>query len=103
MLIHPVLEQLQSLRFTGMAEALSEQLQDSTLASLSFEERLGFLVEREASKRSQKLLQSRLKQAKLHLSNACLEDVNFNQNREIDKSFIAKLGHGSKSGCFRYQ
>ena len=94
MLIHPALEQLQALKLTGMMEALSEQLQDSTLSSLSFEERLGFLIERESSTRNNKLLQSRLKQAKLHLAKACLEDINFDKKRELDKAFITKLATG---------
>ncbi len=41
MLLHPTMEQLRELRLTGMAEAFSEQLQDTTASALSFEERLG--------------------------------------------------------------
>ena len=46
MLLHPTLEQLATLRLTGMAAALSEQLQ-MDLADLSFEDRLALLLDRE--------------------------------------------------------
>ena len=45
MLTQPIVEQLHSLRCTGMAEALREQLQTPGAASLSFEERLAFLID----------------------------------------------------------
>lgn len=94
MLIHPAMEQLRELKLTGMAEALSEQLQDNTAAALSFEDRLGFLVEREMVTRRNKLLQSRLRQSKLHFAQASLEDINYDQTRDLDKKTIAKLATG---------
>ncbi len=94
MLIHPAMEQLRELKLLGMAEALSEQLGDNTTAAFSFEERLGFLIERERIARRNKLLQSRLKLAKLHCAQACLADVNYNQQRGLDKTIIAKLATG---------
>ena len=94
MLIHPTINQLQELKLSGMVDALSEQLQDSAAAALSFEERLGLLIERETVVRRNKLLRSRLKQAKLHFAQASLEDVNYDQKRDLDKSVIAKLATG---------
>ncbi len=94
MLIHPTIDQLRELKLTGMVEALSEQLQDNTATALSFEERLGFLIQREHTVRSNKLLQSRLKQSKLHFAQASLEDINYDQKRELDKSVVAKLATG---------
>ena len=81
MLINSTMEQLRELRLTGMVEALSEQLQDSTAVALSFEERLGLLIDRESAVRSNRLLQTRLKQSKLHFPQASLEDVNYDQKR----------------------
>jgi hypothetical protein len=43
MLIHPLLDKLQALRFIGMLTALQEQLNTGDIDQLSFEERLGFL------------------------------------------------------------
>ncbi len=94
MLIHPTLDQLRELRLTGMLEALSEQLEGNTATALPFEERLGLLIERELVRRRDKLLHSRLRQAKLHFSQASLEDINYAQTRGLDKQSIAKLATG---------
>ena len=47
MLTHPTLDKLQTLRLTGMYQALVEQLQMPDIAALTFEERFGLLVDRE--------------------------------------------------------
>ena len=41
MLTHPLLNQLQKLKLTGMFHALQEQLQMTDLDHLNFEERFG--------------------------------------------------------------
>ena len=49
MLRHPTLEKLQTLRLTGMVAAFQEHLQLPEVNTLSFEERLGLLVDRNCS------------------------------------------------------
>ncbi len=90
MLIHPIIDQLKSLRLNGMAITLEEQMQLPDIASLSFEERLGFMVDRETSYRENRKLKTRLKNAKLKQS-ACIEDIDFRHPRGLDKSLMAKL------------
>lgn len=94
MLIHPIVSQLKQIKFMGMAEALLEQLQDHSLSELSFEERLGLLVEREVCLRNNRLLQSRLRQAKLHFSDAHLENIDYSDARKLDKKMMAHLASG---------
>ena len=65
MLNHPTLEKLHGLRLTGMAQALQEQAQMAEIDQLSFEERLGLLVDREVTERENRRLKTRLKKAKL--------------------------------------
>ena len=65
MLRHATLDQLAELKLHGMARAFEEQLQMSEIRDLSFEERLGLLVEREATERASRRLTSRLRKAKL--------------------------------------
>jgi len=48
----PTLETLQRLRLMGMYDALQEQLQQPATGNLSFEERLGLLLDREVSVRA---------------------------------------------------
>jgi len=90
MLNHPTLDKLQDLRFTGMAKALTEQMALPDIEDLSFEERLGLLIDREATEREDRRLQTRLRQAKLK-QNACIEDIDFKQPRGLDKSLILDL------------
>jgi hypothetical protein len=51
------------------------QQRDTSIASLSFDERLGMLVDAEQLTRDNRALTRRLKEAKLRLSHACLEDL----------------------------
>ena len=90
MLNHPTLDKLQDLRFTGMAKALTEQMALPDIEELSFEERLGLLVDREVTEREDRRLTTRLRQAKLK-HNACIEDIDFKQSRGLDKSLILDL------------
>ena len=90
MLNHPTLDKLHDLRFIGMAKALTEQMALPDIDDISFEERLGLLVDREATERENRRLQTRLRQAKLK-QNACIEDIDWKQSRGLDKSLILDL------------
>jgi DNA replication protein DnaC len=91
MLNHPTLEKLRTLKFHGMARALEEQLNSSDFESLPFEERLGLLVDREFSERENRRLQTRLRKARLR-QQACLEDIDYQHPRGLDKSLLLSLG-----------
>ena len=90
MLTHPTMEKLQTLKLTGMLKALTEQQQMPEIDSLGFEERLGLLIDREATERENRKLATRLKKAKLRQS-AVLEDLDFRRTRGLDKSLILSL------------
>ena len=51
MLITPTIDKLHALALAGMARALVDQLERPDYAALSFEERLGLLVDREMQDR----------------------------------------------------
>lgn len=90
MLIHPTLEKLHALKLLGMAKALEEQLQMSDLGALTFEERLGLLVDRETTERRNRKLRTSLKKAKLRIM-ASLEDLDYRTPRGLDKSLMLRL------------
>lgn len=90
MLNHPTMDKLHALKFTGMATALAEQLNSTDIEALSFEERLGLLVDREATYRDDRRMSSRLRRAKLR-HNACLEDIDYRHRRGLDKALIMSL------------
>ena len=58
MLHHPTLEKLQTLRLMGMYKALTEQMNMPESEPLSFEERLGLLVDRELTERQDRCCSS---------------------------------------------
>jgi DNA replication protein DnaC len=93
MLTHPTHERLITLGLTGMAKALEEQRRSPDLDALSFEERVGLLVDREAAERDTKRLTTRLKFAALRQS-ACVEDVDLRTPRGIDRAVFARLVGG---------
>ena len=90
MLIHPIIDNLKALRLNAMARVLEEQMQMPEIESLSFEERLGLLVDRAASDRENRRLTTRLKKARLR-QNACIEDIDFRHPRGLDKALMIKL------------
>ena len=90
MLRHATLDQLQELKLHGMAKAFEEQLQVTDCDDLSFEERLGFLVEREATERASRRLSSRLRRAKLR-EQAAIEDIDWRARRGLDKRQVLSL------------
>jgi DNA replication protein DnaC len=90
MLINPTIDKLNELGLKGMAAALEEQLKLPDVATLSFEDRLGMLIDHEQTSRANVLLKSRLKTAKLRQT-ACMEDINFRQARGLDKAAIKQL------------
>ena len=65
MMTHTTLEQLKELKLQGMADALQEQLLQSTISSMSFEERLALLVDREINWRNDRKLVRLLKNTHL--------------------------------------
>ena len=93
MLIHPMLDKLQTLRFFGMLSALEEQIKMPDIENLSFDERFGLLIDREMIDRQNRRFKTRLRKAKLR-QNACLEDIDFRHPRGLDKSLMMQLASG---------
>jgi DNA replication protein DnaC len=93
MLNNPTIEKLQAMKFTGMLRAYLEQCDDPNCEALSFEERFGLLVDREALERDGRRLQSRLRNARLRLA-AAVEDINYRHPRGLDKRVMTNLASG---------
>ena len=93
MLAHPTSEKLVALGLAGMAKALDEQRRSPAIETLSFEERLGLLVDREAAERDARRLVTRLKFAALRQS-ACVENLDLRTPRGLDRAVIAHLVEG---------
>lgn len=71
MLTGPTQDKLRELRLLGMLKSYEEQLSSPTFKKMSFDERFGLMVEREAEIRENKRLRNRLKQARLRQQACC--------------------------------
>jgi DNA replication protein DnaC len=91
MLNEPTLEKLKSLRLDAMAAAWSEQVKNAQAAKLSFDERLGLLVDAEWVYRENKRMKRLLFEAKLKISQAAIEDIDHSGGRDLDRAQIRQL------------
>lgn len=90
MLEHPTLDKLARLKLAGMLQALLEQRQLEEYTQLSFEERLGILVDREVLLRQNRQIASRMRKARLR-QEAAVEDIDFRHPRSLDRSVVLSL------------
>jgi DNA replication protein DnaC len=94
MLNNVTLNQLRELRLTAMAESFEEQQNKTGMASLSFEERFGFLVEAEWLHRRNKRTERFIRKAGFRFS-AVIEDIDYANKKGITKGDILKLSLGA--------
>ena len=93
MLYHPTLEKLAELRLTGMRAALLDQQDLTDIERFSFEERLGLLLDREATFRAERRLKYRLRNARLRQA-AVIEDLDYLHPRGLDPALMNRLIEG---------
>ena len=90
MLNVPTMDKLRSLKFHGMLKGLEEQIASKSYQKLSFEERLGLLVDLEIVERDNRRFSARLRHASLR-QQACVEDIDYFHPRGLDKAFLQSL------------
>jgi DNA replication protein DnaC len=83
-------EQLKEMRLGIMAQALRSQLEEVSYHRLSFEERIGLLVEQEYLARENRKVVRIVQQARLKQS-AHLEGVDYDARRKLDESQVREL------------
>lgn len=91
MLNEVTVQKLLEMRLSAMADQFNRQMLDQSFDSLSFEERLGLLVDAEWSRRKNNRLARLIKNADLHFPGACIEDIEYHADRKLDKSLITRL------------
>ena len=85
------IDKLREMQLDTMANAFRAQESDPSVASLSFADRLGLLVDAEWSARRNRKLTRLIPGAQLHFPNACVEDIEYHDDRKLDKALISKL------------
>lgn len=90
MLYQQTIEKLNALKLNGMVAALEEQRSTRTATELTFEDRLGMLVERQWLWRENRSMATRLHAARLKIQ-ACVEDINFRHPRGLKRDIIEQM------------
>ncbi len=92
MLTEPTMEKLHGLRLGAMATAWTAQREDPKMNDIDFDGRFGMLVDAEHLARDNKRVARALQEAKLRISNACIEDIDYAPKRELDRALVRQLG-----------
>ena len=88
------MQKVLQLRLTALAVTWAEQQKNPEVNKLSFDERLGLLVDAEHLARENVRIGRCLRDAKPRMSAACVEDIDYPPKRELEKSVIQQL-----AGC----
>lgn len=91
MLQEPTFERLRALKLDALAEAWRKQQADPAIGALGFDERLGLLVDAEWIHRENKRLKRTLTEAKLRITGACVEDLDYAAGRALDRAVVRQL------------
>jgi hypothetical protein len=102
MLAQPTQEQLTELRLFALDRAWQAQNEDPTTDDLGFDERLALLVDAEWTDRQNKRLVRLLREAKLRISGACLEDSVLGDRERGDRTSWPTAPGGRHPPLSRY-
>ena len=91
MLIQPTIEKLKALKLYGMLNALQILMDNPENTALSFEEKLGMMVDQECIYRDNKRQERLLGIAHLRFTQACVENIDYQYARKLDKNLILTL------------
>ena len=94
MLTETTVNKLHEMKLSVMAKAFRAQLTDPNMQGLSFEDRFGLIVDQEWTTRKNNHLKKLIKQARFSEPGACIEDIEYHTDRNLDQAQIARL-----SGC----
>lgn len=91
MIIEQTTNKLNSMKLFGMSNSYSERRIKPDHKNLSFDEFFGLVVDDEYIYRKNRKLKMLLKHARLKISSACLEDIDYSQQRGLLKTTILNL------------
>lgn len=91
MLNNNTISKLHDMKMGVMADAFKGQLAEKSISELSFEERVGLMVDAEWTSRKNNRLKRLIKNAGFSMPEACVEDIEYHSDRELDKALITRL------------
>ena len=92
MLDNNTMSKLREMKMSVMATAFRRQIDDKIFTEMSFEERVGLMVDTEWTARRNNRLTRLIRNAGFSIPDAALEDVEYHPDRELDKNLIDRLG-----------
>lgn len=94
MLTEPTIDKLKNLHLYAMANAWIAQQSDPAMNEIDFDARLSMIVDAEMLARDNKRIGRLLREAKLRLPGACMEDIDFAPKRDLERATIKALASG---------
>lgn len=91
MLTQPTIDKLKALKLDTLAQAWLTQRDDPEVARMDFDERFGLLVDAEWLYRENNRLTRLMREARMRLPHACVEDIEHGARRNLDRSLIRRL------------
>lgn len=88
MLKQSTVDKLHDMHLSEMALAFEDQCNNRHFDSLSFEDRLGMMVDLEWTKRQNTKLNKLIHTASFRYPSACVEDIEYHPDRKLDKTMM---------------
>jgi DNA replication protein DnaC len=85
------INKLIEMRLTALADAFRNQMDDPKMKEISFDDRLGMLVDIEYTSRKNNRLRRLIRNAEFEQSDASIMDINYTAGRKLNKSLIQRL------------
>ena len=91
MLQNNTVSKLHDMKLGGMAKSFQEQMVDKAYDVLSFEDRFSMMVDAEWIARKNNRQKLLMRKADFAFPNASLEDIDYREDRHLDKGLIVRL------------
>jgi DNA replication protein DnaC len=85
------ISKLRDMKLSAMADAYRQQMQESSMNTLSFSERFGLLVDHEWDTRKNNRLKMLVCRADFPVGGACMEDIEYQSDRKLSKEHLLQL------------
>jgi DNA replication protein DnaC len=91
MLSENTLYKLRKMKLGAMAEEYDRQMRDTEMGGISFDDRIGMIVDVEYSRRDSNRISRLIKSATFSERGACLENIDYSPSRKLDADTINSL------------
>lgn len=85
------IEKLKTMRLNDMAQLHHSHIKNNTMMSFTIDEYIGLLTDHEYENRQNRKIERLIKQAEFRQS-ASMSDINYTQNKDLDKNMFTRLG-----------